>query len=161
MINEIVDVIVESLRNGNKLLFIGNGGSASQAEHLAAEFVSDGYPAIALTNSAIITAIGNDYGYESVFTRQLQSLAKQGDIVIALSTSGESENILDAVNFSVMMGYITVAITSCNSSLEGACDFCLDLVFTEKNKTQEIQEKTIKYGHQIWKESIQRLKYEA
>ena len=102
-IEEAVKIIINALKNNNKILLAGNGGSASQASHIAAEFVGrykierKGLPAIALTTDlAAITAIGNDYGFDIIFERQMEALGNKGDVFIALSTSGNSENIVNA-----------------------------------------------------------------
>ena len=101
---EAANVITSCLRAKGKLLFFGNGGSAADAQHLAAEFVGRfvreraGLPAIALTtDSSILTAVGNDYGFDRVFSRQVQTLGRPGDVAIAISTSGNSQNVLEAV----------------------------------------------------------------
>jgi D-sedoheptulose 7-phosphate isomerase len=109
---------VEALQRGNKIFFMGNGGSAAEAQHLAGELVSyfmtksDPYAAIALnTDTSIITAISNDMGYKYIFSRQLQALAKPGDVAIYLSTSGSSENILEAMKYGTVHGIINVSFT--------------------------------------------------
>jgi D-sedoheptulose 7-phosphate isomerase len=101
---EAVDLITRCLSSGGKLLFFGNGGSAADAQHLAAEFVGrfvrerSGLPAIALTtDSSILTAVGNDYGFDQIFARQIQALGRPGDVIIAISTSGNSPNVLEGV----------------------------------------------------------------
>ena len=103
-IEEAAQLIIEALKNNKKILIAGNGGSASQASHIAAEFVGrykierKALPALALTaDLAAITAIGNDYGFDAIFQRQLEALANEGDVFIALSTSGNSENLVKAV----------------------------------------------------------------
>src|SRR5206468_6608264 len=104
VIFEAALLITRCLRNGGKVLFFGNGGSAADAQHLAAELVGRfvreraGLPAIALTtDSSILTAVGNDYGFEQVFARQIQALGRAGDVAVALSTSGNSANVLEGV----------------------------------------------------------------
>src|SRR6478736_6215396 len=101
---EAADLIATCLRAGGKLLFFGNGGSAADAQHLAAEFVGRfvreraGLPAIALTtDSSILTAVGNDYGFDQIFARQLEALGRAGDVAIGISTSGNSPNVIEAV----------------------------------------------------------------
>ena len=101
---KISDLIVEAFMNGGKVILFGNGGSAADAQHIAAEFVGRyilerrGLPAIALTtDTSILTAVSNDYGFESVFSRQVEALANEGDVIIAISTSGLSKNVLEAV----------------------------------------------------------------
>jgi D-sedoheptulose 7-phosphate isomerase len=104
LIIEAASLITGSLRAGGKVLFFGNGGSAADAQHLAAEFVGRfvleraGLPAIALTtDSSILTAVGNDYGFDKVFARQVQALGRAGDVAVAISTSGNSPNVLEGV----------------------------------------------------------------
>lgn len=157
MIEEVINVIVEALRNGNKLLFIGNGGSASQAEHLAAEFVGSGYPAIALTEVAIITAIANDHGYSSIFSRQIKTSSNFGDVLIALSTSGESINVVVGCLAAKKKKCVTVALTRIDSTLADIVDYPIIIDASGKNETQIIQEKTIEIGHKIWQEVIREL----
>src|SRR3989304_10201540 len=118
LIEEVSELIVSSFRNGNKLLLMGNGGSSSDASHIAGEFVNrflkarPPLPAIALnTDMAVITSIGNDYGFNLIFSRQVETLAKEGDIVIAISTSGNSPNIIAAVETAKKMGNITIGLT--------------------------------------------------
>ncbi|MFO8016580.1 MAG: SIS domain-containing protein, partial [Candidatus Woesearchaeota archaeon] len=103
-IENMGESIVECLKAGNKILIAGNGGSAADAQHMAAELVGrfrmerEGLPCIALTtDSSILTSVGNDYGFDSIFERQIESLGRQGDIFIGISTSGKSENIIRAV----------------------------------------------------------------
>lgn len=109
---------VDALRNGNKIFFMGNGGSAAEAQHLAAELVghfmslSSPYAAIALnTDTSAITAIGNDYNFKEIFSRQLTALAKTGDVAIYLSTSGRSENILEAMKIGRTLNLVNIAFT--------------------------------------------------
>lgn len=112
------DVMLYAFRNQNKILFAGNGGSAADAQHMAGEFVSrfnfdrPALPAIALTtDSSILTAIGNDYGYEEVFSRQVSALGMPGDVFLAYSTSGESPNIISALKVAKSQGLTTIGIT--------------------------------------------------
>jgi len=111
------ELLVDAFRNGNKLLVMGNGGSAADAQHLAAEIVGRfrlerrGLPAIALsTDTSILTAVGNDYGFDAVFRRQVEALARQGDVVIGISTSGSSPNVLSALCLAREMGCRTVGL---------------------------------------------------
>jgi D-sedoheptulose 7-phosphate isomerase len=121
------------LRAGGKVLFAGNGGSAADAQHMAGEFVSrlnydrDPVAGLALTSdSAVLTAIGNDFGYEQVFARQVRGLGRPGDILVAISTSGRSANILAAVAAATSMGIHTVGFTgNSNNKLSQSCDFVL------------------------------------
>lgn len=130
---EIAECMEKSLRAGGKILLAGNGGSAADAQHIAGELLSrlnfDRAPlaAIALTtDSAVVTAIGNDYGYDEVFARQVQGLGRSGDVFVAISTSGRSPNILKAVEAARAAGLHTVAFTgNSNAPLAGMCDLAL------------------------------------
>src|SRR6516225_12479862 len=120
------DALVSAYRAGHKALFFGNGGSAADAQHLAAEFVGrfllqrDPLPALALNaNSSAMTAIANDYGYDMVFARQLQALAAPGDIAIAISTSGNSPNVIEAVLCARRLGLYTIALTGASGGRLG------------------------------------------
>src|SRR4030067_839108 len=115
MIREVSDLIVSCFRNGNKLLLMGNGGSSSDASHIAGEFVGrfkndrPPLPAIALnTDTVVLTCISNDYGYDHVFSRQVEALARTGDVVMAISTSGNSPNVIEAVETAKKMGLGTI-----------------------------------------------------
>ena len=122
--------LVSAYRAGRKALFFGNGGSAADAQHLAAEFVGrylrerQALPALALAvNTSVVTAIGNDYGYENVFARQLEALAAPGDVAVALSTSGRSANVLAAVQRARQLGIFTIALTGASGGhLKGQAD---------------------------------------
>ncbi len=114
---QVTDLLVDTFRNGKKLLVMGNGGSAADAQHLAGEIVGRfrlerrGLPAIALsTDSSILTAVGNDYGFEAIFSRQVEALAQEGDVVIGISTSGSSPNVLSALRLAREMGCRTVGL---------------------------------------------------
>jgi len=114
----IIKLIADALENGNKLLLFGNGGSAAEAQHLAAEFVNrftmdrPPLPAIALsTDSSILTSIGNDYSFSEVFSKQIVALGKEGDVAIGISTSGHSANVIRAIEVANQMGIETVALT--------------------------------------------------
>ncbi len=113
----LAELLVEALQHGRKLMIMGNGGSAADAQHFAAEIVSRfkmerrGLPALALTtDSSILTAIGNDYGFEAVFRRQIEALAEPGDVVIGISTSGSSPNVQVALDYARSIGCKTVAL---------------------------------------------------
>jgi D-sedoheptulose 7-phosphate isomerase len=130
---QIAEQMEKSLRAGGKVLLAGNGGSAADAQHIAGELLSrlnfDRAPlaAIALTtDSAVVTAIGNDYGYDEVFARQVKGLGRSGDVFVAISTSGKSPNILKAVEAAKEIGVTTVAFTgNANTPLGGMCDIAL------------------------------------
>jgi len=145
-IEKIAAAVEQALRGGHKFLLAGNGGSAADAQHIAAEFVSrfkfnrDPLPAIALTtDTSILTAIGNDYGYEQVFSRQLRGLGRRGDVFLALSTSGRSPNILAALRTARDMGIATVGFTGSHENpMRTLCDFCLDAPTDETALIQQI-----------------------
>jgi D-sedoheptulose 7-phosphate isomerase len=149
---EFVHVCAEALRRGNKLLFAGNGGSAADAQHLAAELVvrfkrdRPGLPALALTvDSSVLTAIGNDYGFEQLFSRQVQALGQAGDVFIALSTSGNSANILAAVPAAKAVGIHVVGMTGAQGGLlVQLADLCLCM---PSDDTPRIQEAHTFLGH--------------
>src|SRR3989441_6433341 len=112
------EILVDALHQGNKVLLFGNGGSAADAQHIAAELVGrfaferPALPALALSvNSSCVTAIGNDYGFDLVFSRQIEALARPGDIVIAISTSGNSTNVLHAISTARKIGLKTIGLT--------------------------------------------------
>ncbi len=154
LIIEVSELIVSSFRNGNKLLLMGNGGSSSDASHIAGEFVNrflkdrPPLPAIALnTDMAVITSIGNDYGFNLVFSRQVETLAKEGDIVIAISTSGNSPNVIAAVETARKMGITTIGLTGGSG---GKLAPLVDYAFVVPSKaTPRIQEVHITLGHVI------------
>jgi len=154
LIREVSDLIVSSFRNGNKLLLMGNGGSSSDASHIAGEFVNrflkdrPPLPAIALnTDMAVITSIGNDYGFNLIFSRQVETLAKEGDLVIAISTSGNSPNVIAAVETAKKMGNTTIALTGGSG---GKLASLVDYAFIVPSKaTPRIQEVHITLGHVI------------
>jgi D-sedoheptulose 7-phosphate isomerase len=117
-IEKVVEAVFSALQKGKKVLVMGNGGSAADAQHFAAEFVGrflrerKALPAISLTtDTSILTAVGNDYGYESVFVRQIEALAVNGDVVIGISTSGNSGNVILALNKARETGCLTVGLT--------------------------------------------------
>lgn len=126
----IAKIIADAIASGNKLLLIGNGGSAADAQHIAAEIVGrykrerTAWPAIALTtDTSALTAIGNDYGFEQIFSRQLQGLGKKGDVLIALTTSGKSPNILAAISRAREMGIVSIGFTGLRgANLKDVCD---------------------------------------
>src|SRR5258707_11936150 len=133
MIEVVARSCVKALRNGNKILLAGNGGSAADAQHLACEFVSrfyfdrPGLAAIALTtDTSALTAIGNDYGFDRLFSRQIDALGREGDVFIGLSTSGNSPNVLKALGEGRSKGLITIGLTGQGGGKMAAlCDHCL------------------------------------
>lgn len=151
---EVSRVIVRALREGNKVLLCGNGGSAADAQHIAAEFVGrfafdrPALPALALSvNTSCVTAIGNDYGFDCVFSRQVEAIGRKGDVVIGISTSGNSPNVLSCMTTSRKLGLYTVGLTGCpGGKLRNEVDFCL---CAPSNETPRIQECHILLGHII------------
>ncbi|MCT4534528.1 D-sedoheptulose 7-phosphate isomerase [Halodesulfovibrio sp.] len=135
------------LAKGGKILFCGNGGSAADAQHLAAEFVNrflierPPLPSIALTtDTSILTAIGNDYGYDLVFSKQVQALGNKNDILVGISTSGNSTNIINACNAARERGLVTVGFTgNGGGKMTELCDFLLDVPHTHTPLIQEVQ----------------------
>jgi len=143
---EIAARLERCLRAGGKILLAGNGGSAADALHIAGELVGRLYfdraplPAIALAaNAAVLTALGNDYGFEQVFERQVRALGRPGDALIALSTSGRSPNILTAVAAAKELGLVTIAFTGAGSGpLASACDLALRVPSTATPLIQQV-----------------------
>ncbi len=154
IIEECAEMIFNTLNNGNKVLFCGNGGSAADAQHLAAEFVGryeterQAFPAIALTtDTSALTAIANDYNFDKVFARQVEALAKESDCLIAISTSGNSPSIIEAVMKARSLGCIVIGMTGAKGKkLASLCDAC---IFVPSERTARIQEAHIVIGH-IW-----------
>ena len=151
-VENIVRTCTAALKNGNKILFCGNGGSAAQAQHLAAELVGRykmerrALAALSLTvDTSDITAIGNDYGYDDIFRRQLEGLGKAGDVLIGLSTSGNSTNVIRAFELARSMDIRTVAFTGeGGGKMKALADICLTV---PSNQTNHIQEMHITIGH--------------
>jgi len=151
---EIATAIVECLRSSGKLLLCGNGGSAADAQHVAAELVGrfarerEGWPAIALTtDTSILTAVGNDYGFDRIFARQVEALARRGDLVCGISTSGNSPNILAALEAAKSCGARTLGFTGGSG---GKMTTLCDLVFiAPADNTARIQELHICAWHAI------------
>lgn len=153
-------LICQTLAAGNKILLCGNGGSAADAQHIAAELVGRyeqqrrAFPAIALTtDTSALTALSNDYGYEQVFARQVLGLAAKGDLLIAISTSGKSNNIVKAVEEARRIGCQTLALTGCSGEpLASLCDSALVI---PSERTSRVQEAHITIGH-LWCEMVDR-----
>jgi D-sedoheptulose 7-phosphate isomerase len=149
---EFARTVAEALRTGHKLLLAGNGGSAADAQHIAAELVGrylverDAWPAISLsTDTSALTALANDYGVESVFRRQVEALGRPGDVLVGISTSGSSPNILAACEAARQRGLTVVGLTGAKGAkLEAAAHLCLKVPSTE---TPRIQESHIMIGH--------------
>ncbi|MCR6594983.1 D-sedoheptulose 7-phosphate isomerase [Campylobacter insulaenigrae] len=146
--------ILDAYKKGNKTLLAGNGGSAADAQHIAGEFVSrfyfdrPGLASIALsTDTSIMTAIGNDYGYENLFSRQVQAQGVSGDVFIGISTSGNSKNIIKALELCKEKNIISVGLTGASgSAMNELCDYCIKV---PSSCTPRIQEAHILIGHII------------
>ena len=154
LIQEVALKCVEVYKNGNKTLIAGNGGSAADAQHIAGEFVSRFYfdrPGLAsmalTTDTSIMTAIGNDYGYEKLFSRQVQANGVKGDMFIGISTSGNSANVIEALQECKEKGIITVGLTGeKGGKMAEMCDYCIKV---PSNETPRVQEAHILIGHII------------
>lgn len=150
----IADRIARALKKGGKTLIAGNGGSAADAQHIAAELVGrlvkdrDALAAIALTtDTSALTAIGNDYGFDKIFSRQIEALGRKGDVFIAISTSGKSKNILAALKTARKQGLVTIGFTkSANTPLHKLCDLVLP---APSDETALIQQLHITAAHAI------------
>lgn len=149
VIQEIAKCLMECFRQGNKLLLCGNGGSAADSQHMAAEFVNRfrldraALPAIALTvDTSILTAIGNDSSIEFTFSRQVEALAKGGDILAAISTSGASRNVLKAIEVARARGVKTIGFTGekGRQTMAPKCDICLIVPSADTPRVQEVHE---------------------
>lgn len=142
---EISNLIIESEKNGGKILIAGNGGSAADAQHFAAEIVGryvlerKGYPAIALTtDTSILTAVGNDYSYDDIFSRQIEALGNKDDVFVAISTSGNSSNIIKAILKAKEQGLIVIGLTGkTGGKMKKLCDKCLVFDYKETARIQE------------------------
>lgn len=153
-IEKVTAVIITAFKNGNKVLFCGNGGSAADAQHLAAEFSGrfyfdrDPLPSEALhCNSSYLTAVANDYGYDVVYSRIIKGSGKAGDVLVGLSTSGNSVNIINAIDQAKKIGMITVALTGeTGGKMKNICDHIINV---PSNDTPRIQESHITVGHII------------
>lgn len=149
----VAELLEKTYKSGNKILLAGNGGSAGDAQHIAAEFVSrffydrPGLPAIALTtDTSMLTAIGNDYGFERLFSRQVQAQGNEGDVFIGISTSGNSKNIIEAVQEAKICGLTTVALCGEGGILSSLVDVALNV---PSKSTPHIQECHIVIAHII------------
>ncbi len=151
-IEEVTKQFIEAFKAGNKVLFCGNGGSAADAQHLAAEFSGrfysdrDPLPSEALhCNTSYLTAVGNDYGYDQVYSRIVKGTGKKGDILVGLSTSGNSANITKALQMAKDIGMITVGFTGeTGGKMKDLCDYLINVPSTD---TPRIQESHITIGH--------------
>ena len=154
LIAKVSELLIDTVDKGNKILLFGNGGSAADAQHIAAEFVGrfafdrPALPALALSvNTSCVTAIGNDYGFDLVFSRQIEALARPGDMAIGISTSGNSANVLHGLATAREKGLRTVAFTGCaGGKLRNVAEYC---ICAPSNETPRIQECHILIGHII------------
>ena len=151
-LEEAAGICIAALRDGRKLLFAGNGGSAADAQHLAGELVSrfaydrPGLPAFSLaTDTSVLTAIGNDYGYERLFARQVEAVSVAGDVFVGLTTSGRSPNILLAFESASRRGLKTIALAGARGLLK--TDHCQIVIRAPSTETPKIQEIHIVLGH--------------
>ena len=162
---EVSKLMADAMNNGNKLLLFGNGGSACDASHIAAEFVNrfqrerPAFPAIALNSDmAVITSIANDYDYSTIFERQLKALAQEGDVVIAISTSGTSPNVIKAVETALRKGLKVVALTGAKGDKLASMS---DYIFAvPSNDTPRVQETHITLGHVLC-EMVEEILFES
>lgn len=153
-IDRAIDTIIKSLESDKKIIFCGNGGSAADSQHLAAELMGrylidrKPLPSIALTvDTSALTAIGNDYGYENIFSRQLEGMGHSGDTLIAISTSGNSKNVSKCVQTAKNMGISSIGLTGNPSgNLGNECDMVISVPSSQTNKIQEMH---IMVGHYI------------
>ncbi len=153
-VEKVIALWTEALKRGNKIIFCGNGGSAADSQHLAAELVGryklnrPAMNSLALTvDTSILTAVANDYGYETVFSRQLEGVGRAGDVLVGLSTSGNSANIVSAMKLASRMGIATVALTGqSGGAMKELADFALAV---PSDMTNHIQEMHIALGHII------------
>lgn len=149
---EVAERIIQAFRRGNKVMLFGNGGSAADAQHIAAEFVGRYYldrpalPAQALTvNTSSLTAIGNDYAYDQIFSRQIEAFGQAGDVAIGISTSGNSQNVIEAMRVAKGRDMVTVGMTSeSGGQLKAEADYC---ICVPSRDTPRIQEAHILVGH--------------
>jgi D-sedoheptulose 7-phosphate isomerase len=163
---KIAAAVIAALRSGNKLLIIGNGGSAADAQHIAAEIVGrykqdrPAYAAIALTtDTSALTAIANDYGFEQVFARQLEGLGARGDVLLALSTSGRSPNILAALRIARQRGLVTIGFTG--NTGEALTSLCDHLLVAPSDDTPVVQQIHLAVAHGVCDEIEQTMMRET
>ena len=153
-LHEVAGECITAFRQGNRVLLAGNGGSAADAQHIAAEFVGryafdrPGLPAIALTtDTSMLTAIGNDYGFDQIFCRQLEANGRKGDVFIGISTSGNSPNVSAALQRARELDIITIGLTGQGGGgMQSLCDYCIQV---PSMSTPRIQESHIMLAHII------------
>ena len=151
-ISAIADAMTEALRSGNQVIFMGNGGSSADAQHLAAElsgrylFDRPAMAGVCLSNIAPVTAVGNDYSYDIVFSRQVEAIARPGDVIVGLSTSGNSKNVILAMEKGKEIGCVTVSFTGMKGRMREIADFALTV---PSEDTPHIQEGYLAAGHMV------------
>ena len=153
-INSAADIMIKSIEDGGKVLFFGNGGSAADSQHIAAEFIGRflkerrSLPAIALTaNTSNLTCLSNDYGYDIVFARQIEALGNDGDVAFGITTSGNSANVVKAIEKAKSQGLKTITLTGCEG---GKCSGLADIdICVPSDQTPRIQESHILIYHSI------------
>ena len=151
-----ITLVLNCFKDGNKLIFVGNGGSAADAQHMSAEYVSrfmfdrPALPSIALTtDTSALTAIGNDYGFDTIFSRQLHALGNAGDVLFAYSTSGTSPNVLQCLKVARDKGIKTIAMTGTKPDSQAMSDLCDITIGVPSQETPYIQEGHLIIGHLI------------
>lgn len=156
MIHHASEILIDALSKGNKIIFCGNGGSAADSQHLAAEFMGrfltdrNPLPAIALTvDTSALTAIGNDYGYEQIFSRQLKGISQKGDVLIGITTSGKSNNVIKALSVAGELNLRTIALTGTISKEYEINNLSEIVIAVPSDKTNFIQEAHILIGHYL------------
>lgn len=161
-VSAMAEVLIEALKKGNKILVAGNGGSAADAQHFAGELVGrflkerQGIPAIALTtDTSVITSVGNDYGYDSIFARQLEALGNRGDIFLGISTSGNSQNIIRAVEEAAERGITTMGLLGKEGGrLKELCDYEATVPLEDTPRIQEFHIMTVHMLCELIEEAI-------
>jgi D-sedoheptulose 7-phosphate isomerase len=164
MLVEVGQRLVECVRSGGKILTFGNGGSAADAQHLAGELVGRflreraGIPALALTTDpSVITAIGNDMGYEAVFRRQVEAHGRAGDVAIGISTSGRSSNVVEALRLARQRGLLTVGMTGGGGGrLDGLVHYLIDVPHHDTPRIQEVHTMVVHVLCQLVEEGLSR-----
>jgi D-sedoheptulose 7-phosphate isomerase len=154
LVARVSDIVLQSMKEGHKILLFGNGGSAADAQHIAAEFVGrfafdrPALPALALNvNTSCITAIGNDYGFDQVFSRQIEALGQPGDVALGITTSGNSPNVIRAMSAAKKKGLHAIGLSGrSGGKLKGVVDYC---ICVPSDETPRIQEGHILVGHVI------------
>lgn len=163
-IEESIRFLNEAIKNKKRIYFIGNGGSAADCQHLAAEFAgrynsTKALPAIALTtDGSVLTAIANDFSFADVFTVQLEAFVQPGDIVFALSTSGNSKNVVNGVVQAMQLGAITIGLTGAEGG--DLRELCTISINVPSDKTSHIQEAHMMIGHILYESVCERLSYD-